>query len=410
MNAQLSTQARDVPDERRNRLQGVTVCWIGGSRQSQPLDATQSKKWALLRGMGIQPLVIGFSLDARLRRFEQGARFILLPAFPNALLRYLMMFIVGTGTLLWVTLRQRARVIVTQSPFDGAMGAFVKQAARLMGQRVALVIESHGDFEVAVFTQRQIAFAGVYKRLMLALARYGLRHADCLRAVSSTTEAQLRVLAPDAHIQQFIGWTDMGTFSAVERSAPPSAGLDLVCPAVLIPRKSQHTLIEAFAAIALAQPGAQLWLIGKAENADYADQLQAQVNGLGLADRVHFTGAISQAELAERLGRSRALVLVSLSEGLPRVVIEAMLSGLPVIASAVSGTPDVIEDGVTGWLVPPGDAAALTAALRRLYADRTIDAMAKRAQAFAQERFSAERYVEGYRQILTAALDIIETR
>jgi len=134
----------------------------------------------------------------------------------------------------------------------------------------------------------------------------------------------------------------------------------LICPAVLIPRKSQHTLIEAFAALAPEQPQVHLWLVGKAENADYANRLHAQVEKLGLSERVHFTGAISQSALAERLGQCRALLLVSLSEGLPRVVIEAMLSGTPVIATAVSGTPDVIEDGVTGWLVPPEDVPSST--------------------------------------------------
>jgi glycosyltransferase involved in cell wall biosynthesis len=390
--------------EDHTSLHDMTVCWIGGSRQTQPLDATQAKKWALIRQLGIKPVVIGFSTDVRYRHFQQEAEFFLLPALPGAILRYLTIFIGGGLLLLWLTLRRRAGVIVTQSPFDGAIGAFVKQVTRLLGRRTALVIESHGDFEVALFTQRQITFAGAYRRVMGVLARYGVRHADGLRAVSNSTEAQLQQLAPGKPIQQFIGWTDMGVFSAVERPLPPSSCADLVCPAVLIPRKAQHLLIDAFATIAPEQPAAHLWLIGKAENTDYTEQLQAQVLERGLGDRIHFTGAIPQVALAERLGQARALVLVSLMEGLPRVVVEAMLSGTPVLATAVSGTPDVIEDGVTGLLVPPNDLPALTAALRRLYADPAIDEMAARSQAFALKRFSADTYVEGYRQLLTAAL------
>ncbi|MBN8593934.1 MAG: glycosyltransferase family 4 protein [Anaerolineae bacterium] len=399
---------QSMTNDPSNPLVNRTICWIGGSRQQQPLDATQAKKWACVRQLGIRPVVIGFSTDARFRHFTQEAEFILLPALPSSILRYATIFFLGTLILLWLTLRRRAGVIVTQSPFDGAMGAFVKQAARLAGHRAALVIESHGDFEVAVFTQRQIAFASLYKRVMLAFAHYGLRHADTLRAVSSSTEAQLRQLAPHIPIHQFIGWTDMGTFSAVERALPPSQSHDLICPAVLIPRKSQHTLIEAFAALAPEQPQVHLWLVGKAENADYANRLHAQVEKLGLSERVHFTGAISQSALAERLGQCRALLLVSLSEGLPRVVIEAMLSGTPVIATAVSGTPDVIEDGVTGWLVPPEDVPALVKALRHLYAESAIDAIAQHAQVFARQRFSAETYAEGYRVVLTAAVAAVQ--
>jgi glycosyltransferase involved in cell wall biosynthesis len=119
---------------------------------------------------------------------------------------------------------------------------------------------------------------------------------------------------------------------------------------------------------------------------------------------VDFLGALPQAELAGYMARARALVLVSSSEGLPRVIIEAMYGGLVTVGSRVSGIPDVIEDGVTGYLVPPDDMASLVEALHKVYADPDIDAMGARAQAFARQFFSPEAYIDGYRALLMRAV------
>jgi glycosyltransferase involved in cell wall biosynthesis len=147
-----------------------------------------------------------------------------------------------------------------------------------------------------------------------------------------------------------------------------------------------------------------VWLIGKAENPDYTRQLQAQVEQLQLSERVKFVGEVGQEELAAYLGRARALVLASQSEGLPRVVVEGMASGLAVIASHVSGIPEVIDDGVNGYLIPPENVAALTTVLRQVLLDPNIDVIGARARAFARQFFSEAAFVEGHRRLLTDAL------
>lgn len=381
----------------------LRTCWIGNHRYSQPLNATDAKKWALFEGLGEARFVVAFSDGPRPRRFDQHARFYLLPALPLSLLRYLTMFLLGPLLLLALVLVRGVRVIVAQSPFEGAMGAAVKLAARLLGVRVALVVESHGDFEVAVLEHRQVALAGLYSRLIRAASHFGLRHADLLRPVSNSARAQLERYAPGKPQMQFMAWTDAEAFLRAVRAQPPSACTDLVYAGTLIPRKGVHILIDAFARIAAEQPEAQVWLVGKDENVEYAAALRAQCARLGMTERIHFVGMVSQSELAGYMARGRALVLDSLSEGLPRVVIEAMINGLPVIASRVSGTPDVIHDGDTGYLIPPDNVDALTAALRALYANPDLDGMAARAQSFARSFFSADSYRAHTGRMLAAA-------
>lgn len=383
--------------------QKLTYCWIGGARFPYPLDSTTGKKWQMMAGMGIQAHVIGFSTDLRPRRFTQHAVFHLLPGLKNALLRYIVIFLGAPLIALRLVFSRGVRVLIAQSPYEGAIGAFVKQVAGVFGRRLILIIENHGDFEDSLFLYRHIPLEGLYRALMRQSARYAFRHVDILRAVSTTTAAQLQKWAPDKPLVQFMTWTDSEAFAAGERLAPPSSNRDIVYAGVLIPLKGIHFLLDALAALAPDFPDAHLWLVGSPDNAEYVEQLKQQIHRLGLETHVTFAGRVTQQELAERMSGARVTVLPSLSEGLPRVIVEAMLCGSPVIGTAVAGIPDLIEDGVTGYLVPPGDTDALEAALRRVLAHPDIDQMGQRAREFAQAFFSPDRYFAGYRQLFEQA-------
>lgn len=380
----------------------LRVCWIGGTRYTHPLDATQAKKWHLLHDhLNLEIFVISFARGVRPQTFVQHAHFYLLPALSLALLRYATMYALCPLLLLLLIFRRGVRVIIAHDPYFGLIGATAKNIARLFGVRVALVIESHADFE-AVFLQRRMPFAGLLRRLMRWIARLSLRHADVLRAVSSNTRQQLTAWS-DKPIFQFLTWTDLDTFSTTPRERLPAETPDFVYVGVLIPRKGVHLLLDAFAGVASEFPDSHLWLVGSADNPHYAEGLVKQVERLHLTERVTFVGRVPQAELARYLGRSRALVLPSSSEGLPRVIIEAMIAAMPVVATCVSGIPDVVTDGVNGYLVPPDDAPALAQALRTVLTNPAVDQMGQVGRDLAQQLFSANAYVTGYAEVLRAA-------
>ncbi len=387
------------------------VCWLGSARYSHPLDSTSAAKWAALAGLGVPMTVIAFSADLRPRCFTQYARFCLLPQPPVAVLRYGVIFMLAPWLALWRVLRG-ADVLVAQSPYDGAIAGFVKQVARLLGRRVVVIVENHGDFEESVFMQRTVRLAGLYRPLMRALARYAFRQADLLRAISSMTHEQLERWqslqgGPRQPIERFMTWTDVGAFRGAARSVPLADACDVVYAGVLIPRKGVHILLDAFARLAPQHPRSRLWIVGRAENRDYAARLEQQARKLGIAERVTFVGGVTQAELARYMGRARVLAVPSISEGLGRVVVEAMMVGTPVVGSDVGGIPDMIKHGVNGLLVPPEDVDALAAALRRVLTDPDIEAMGRAAKAFADRFFSPHDYVVGYRRLFEQAARIL---
>ncbi len=388
-----------------HKLKGISACWIGNPRYSQPLNPTDDKKWGLLADLGVRMFVVGFAVGLRPRSFNQHARFILLPELPISILRYLEMFVVAPFILLWLIIRHDVSVIVAGSPFEGSIGALAKNIAGLFGKRVALVVESHGDFEVAVLEQRQVSFRSIYRWLMNKAASYAFRNADVLRAVSNSTREQVNRWTPNKSVIQFMTWTDVSAFRDRPREIPVSEAWDIVHAGVLIPRKGVHTLLAAFSQIATEVPEAHLWIVGKPENTAYATQLHTQTETLGLENRVTFVGGVGQQELAKYMARGRAMVLASLSEGLPRVVVEGMMSGLVVLASRVSGIPEVIEDGVTGYLIPPEQPDELADTLRRMYANPDVETMTQKARTFAEQFFSESAYVDGYKRLLSAAVD-----
>lgn len=378
----------------------MRVCWIGNHRYSQPLNPTDEKKWRLLSGLGIQITVIAFNDGLRPRRFTQHGCFYLLPELPFAVLRYGEIFLCGLVLLLWLILRRDVRVIIAQSPFEGAIGALAKQMVGLIGKHVKLVIESHGDFEVSLFKQKRITVGNLYRYLMNASARYAFHHADVLRAVSSTTRLQLQRWAPDKPLEQFMAWTDFGVFQQTVREKLPAQTDDVIYAGVLTPLKAVHVLIEAFAGLENEFPQMSLYLAGKAQDRDYAARLEHLIASLGLGEKVQFLGAIQQSKLARQIASARVLVLPSSSEGLPRVLIEAMLVGTPVIATRVGGIPDIVQEGINGYLIPPNDVEALTERLREVMTDSEVNAMGERAREFAAKFFSESAYVEGYRRLI----------
>ncbi len=379
------------------------VCFLGGTRYSRPLNLTAEKKFTRLAEVA-DVFVVGFSPDLFPRRFTQHARFYTLPLFRLPLLRYAEMATVGLLLVLWCVCRHGVRVVVAQSPYEGCIAAWAKGVARLFGRRLALVIENHGDFETTLFMERRLLWPGLYRFLMRRFAGFALRRADLLRAVSDSTRRQLHEWEPHKPVHQFPAWTDIGAFFREGASRMAGPGQDVLYAGVLIPRKGVHHLLAAFAAVAGDFPAARVLVAGREENKDYAAGLKAQVEQVGLGGRVEFLGELSQEQLAAGMRQAALFVLPSYSEGLPRVVFEAMAAGLPVVATAVSGNPEIIEEGKTGFLVPPGDEAALADRLRWALGHPTeAQAVGHRARAFAQSIFSEDGYVRAYRDLFGAA-------
>ena len=174
----------------------------------------------------------------------------------------------------------------------------------------------------------------------------------------------------------------------------------IVCAARLEREKDVRSLIAAMTEVKTAFPEVRCVVAG--QGAQHA-MLTAQIAEAGLQDTVQLLGFRTDAQALIQAGD--IFVLPSLAEPFGLVILEAMALGRPVIATDAGGPPEIIENGVTGLLVPPSDPPALAAAIRRLLTDRkATEAMGRRGQERFEARFTAARMaqdmLELYRRIL----------
>ncbi len=168
-------------------------------------------------------------------------------------------------------------------------------------------------------------------------------------------------------------------------------------------QKGVETLLTAWGEVAARLPEAILVIAGQGPQ---EAALRAAVTQAGMAGRVRFLGPVSDPEAHLRV--ASAFVLPSHHEGLPNVLLEAMATGLPCVATAIGGTMDAATDGCDALLVPPGDAAALAKGLLCILTDGDL---AERLGAAARRRVVADfsldnmvvRYEELYRGMRDAA-------
>jgi glycosyltransferase involved in cell wall biosynthesis len=163
----------------------------------------------------------------------------------------------------------------------------------------------------------------------------------------------------------------------------------------LAPEKGTRVLLEAFARLRREQPDSRLVLVG-----DGPDRipLEGHASKLGIREAVDFLGA--RSDIAELLQTFDLFVLPSLSEGIPLALLEAMAAQRAIVASSVGGVPEVIVDGESGLLVPPGDAESLAAAMAKLLESETARAkLAANATVRVRERFSEHAMAMAYRSL-----------
>ncbi|HSS48365.1 MAG TPA: glycosyltransferase, partial [Thermoanaerobaculia bacterium] len=158
-------------------------------------------------------------------------------------------------------------------------------------------------------------------------------------------------------------------------------------------RKGVEVLLEALKDLRSQHPETVLRIAGDGE---HRSRLERRVKDLELGDAVAFLGTCDAGRVWRLLAGAAALVVPSIYEGMPLVVLEAMAAGVPVVAGAVSGIPEVVVDGETGWLVPPEDPRALRRALE--------DVLARPEEARRRGEAGRRRVDERYRPFKAATL------
>jgi len=224
-------------------------------------------------------------------------------------------------------------------------------------------------------------------------------------AVVTVSKANARHLVdtfgiPAGHVHVISCGVDTERFRpAGEKADPPT----IVCVARLRPVKNLELLLQGCAILRDRGLAFQCVILGEGSG---RPRLEAARTNLALDQTVTLLGAAEQSVVASWLQSATVAVLTSRSEGMPVSLMEAAACGVPAVATAVGGIPELIEDGVTGFVTPPDDAPALAAALERLLSDPELQArLGAAARRRAEARFSRPRQVDRLIALWSALLD-----
>jgi glycosyltransferase involved in cell wall biosynthesis len=294
-------------------------------------------------------------------------------------------------------------VVHTHTSKAGILG---RLAASICGVRV-IVHSSHGTILHGYFSPAVTAVFALFEKIVAAMSHKII----CL------TRKEIR-----EYLEAGIGREDQFTyiFNGIDIEAFESRVGDrqslrkelrleqdhVVCVSVgrLVPVKGQCDLLDAFAEAYATSPELRLLLVGDGE---LRKDLEEQIERLGIGEVTRLVGW--REDVAELLDACDIFVLTSLNEGLGLVLVEAMAKKLPVVATAVGGVPEVVDDGQTGHLVPAQDPSAIAAAITHLAANKPVrTAFGQNGCARAHQVFSIDQTVAHtetlYRDLLGKSL------
>jgi glycosyltransferase involved in cell wall biosynthesis len=353
------------------------VLFVARDRYRLPLSETLSRKWdALSEELELRMVASAFpdsgGSDPRFRLLRP-APFLDGPLFwlrlPFALRRELRDF--------------RPEAIVAQSPYEAAV-------VQLLRPRSRVVVEIHGDWRTATRL-----YGSPARRVLGALAdraaARAVRRADRVRTITPYTSGLVRSLGVEP-AAEFPAFMDLEPFQQPPVPLPDEPVALFV--GVLERYKNVDGLAEAWRHAAPRVPHARLRIVGRGALAPVVEQLVAD-----LPAQTGWTRALPTEGVAEALDGAQLLVLPSRSEGMGRVIVEALLRGRPVLATDVGGIRDLVVDGENGVLVEP---ERLADALVELLSDRPrVERLAASARASVEPWVATpEQYAARVREVV----------
>jgi glycosyltransferase involved in cell wall biosynthesis len=296
------------------------------------------------------------------------------------------LFYFGESALMWDACRRRG-IRHIHAHHANVASDVALLAASLGGPEWSWSFTMHGSTEFFDVREHRLAQKVELARFVVCVSHHG--RSQLMSLVGTDHWDKLHVVHCGV---------DLSEFEPVSRNG--AGPVDVLTVGRALPVKGQALLIEAVADIARRGQDVRLTIVG---DGPLIDELRERAASLGVADRVTFAGAVGPDQVPAFLARSDVFALTSFAEGLPVVLIEAAASGLPVVASGITGIPELVEHGESGMLFVPGRADALAEALGAVVAapPERRRAMGQAGRGRVAAGFDIEKTVEELRAVFT---------
>jgi len=248
--------------------------------------------------------------------------------------------------------------------------------------------------------QRDVLGKGLYGRLYYILSLWMLRRMFAVRVVGR--QIRERLLAAGLHRNVYLipVPVTMNVQAETDRLSAPAHRVLFV--GRLVPAKNIAEWLRVAQLVAAQDTDVTFEIVGEGP---LRKALEAETKQLGLDHRVHFAGAMAYDQLPQVYRSAKVFLLTSKYEGFGRVVAEAYLNGVPVVAYKITGVEDIVEDGLTGFLHPPGDIKGMAGSVLRLLQDDALrQQMGHRGRDLVRARFDPERLSREWVSLLISAV------
>lgn len=312
----------------------------------------------------------------------------------RAILMFYLWFPFTLLQLLWMARRHRLDAILIQYPLSVMF--YFGLVKRVMGGVLLVTYQGNDAHDLALWDFRE-----------RKLVRYLLEQADAVLGVSRTLLSKVETVLPHVRLRRRQLLPNGAPLDVIEGVEPTKVDGEflpnyLFTAGHLIRRKGIDVVISALQEA--KRRGVRLHLVVAGDGPE-RDTLERQSRDQGVSEQVQFLGNQSQRQVLGLMKSCLAFVLASRAEGMPLVIAEAMACGKAVVASQVDGVPEIVQDGVTGVLVPPDDPMALATALLKVQADFVFrDSLARQGKEWACREYNWEVIANRYLGLIEECL------
>ena len=369
------------------------VLFVAPTTYEVPLTENIEKKFKYLNEI-CNLHIFAFGVDKK-EFVHQGTKLFLYKKVKNRILNYFKIFGLSATILPNIIKENKIEIISYQDPVSSFFSILVLKIRRI---KVKIIIETHGDFIETLSLEKNLLFPSLYKKIFLNMARYTLGRADKLRAVSSSTEAQVKEINQNKEITRFPAWVDFDNFKDILPVRENNKDFKILFIGSVTDRKKPHLIVEAINN--LNSKDIKLYVVGPTPNESYLSKLKELVNKYELEEQVVFAGSVDRESVMEYYSQSNLMILPSVSEGLARVIFESQATGCPVLVTDVPEMRDIVIDGQTGYVFESNNLESLTNKVQEIKTNyKDAIHVGKNAKDFILSNYSADNFKFSFKKL-----------
>ena len=369
------------------------ILFVAPTTYEVPLTENIEKKFKYLNEI-CNLHIFAFGVDKK-EFVHQGTKLFLYKKVKNRILNYFKIFGLSATILPNIIKENKIEIISYQDPVSSFFSILVLKIRRI---KVKIIIETHGDFIETLSLEKNLLFPSLYKKIFLNMARYTLDRADKLRAVSSSTEAQVKEINQNKEITRFPAWVDFDNFKDILPVRENNKDFKILFIGSVTDRKKPHLIVEAINN--LNSKDVNLYVVGPTPNESYLSKLKELVNKYELEEQVVFAGSVDRESVMEYYSQSNLMILPSVSEGLARVIFESQATGCPVLVTDAPGMGDIVIDGQTGYVFESNNLESLTNKIQEIKTNyKDAIHVGKNAKDFILSNYSADNFKFSFKKL-----------